>query len=294
MIKIHPFTLILFSLNLLISILFYNHPFYISFIVIILIINILTMNEKHKLLNALKISGYTALLILIINPIVSNEGSLVIYNGMHLPIIGNFKITVEGVLFGVVMGAKLIAIAMIFVLYSIINDTDDTFSFFSKYAHRLTLTLSMTTNIIHRLKLEILRVKDVMILRGANLNEKGILKKIKSYYPILKIILISSLEGSLNRAEALYSKGYGTAKRTMYSKLEITKMDFVINGLSIIFIGLLIYGVTLKKSRYNFYPRLTAFDIKDILYFTILTVPIILGLLVMWGCKKWKFLKYKI
>lgn len=294
MIKLHPFTLILLSLNLLISILFYNHPFYIVSISIILIINILTINGKRQLISTLKITGLTALLILIINPIVANEGRIVIYNGMNLPVIGNFRITLEGIVFGGVMGIKLIAIAMVFVLYSIINDPDDTFSFFSKYAHRLTLTLSMTTNIIHRLKLEILRIKDVMILRGANFNEKGLLKKIKSYYPILKVILISSLEGSLSRAEALYSKAYGKTKRTMYSKLEISKIDYAINGLSIIYIGLFSYGIAFKRGRYSFYPKLTVFNMKDIMYLAILTIPIIIGLILIWGCKKWKFLKYKI
>ncbi|WP_139380245.1 energy-coupling factor transporter transmembrane component T [Maledivibacter halophilus] len=252
------------------------------------------MKERKRLLDTLKITGYTAFFIIIVNPLVSKGGSLIIYKGIDLPVIGEIVITVEAIAFGAVMAIKLISIGMVFVLYSIINNPDDSFSFFSKYAHRLTLTLSMTTNIIHRLKLEVLRVKEVMILRGANFKGKKFIKKIKSYYPILKVILISSLEGSLNRAEALYSKGYGKRKRTMYSELRITGIDFIINTLNIIFIGIFIYGVSSQKAIYNFYPRLGKLNIEDILYLIILTAPILLILIIMGRYRNWKSSKYRI
>jgi energy-coupling factor transport system permease protein len=293
-IKLHPFTVIIFSVVLFFAIIFYNHPIYIAFLLVALISSLILLGESKKLKDTLKYSFFTVVLILIINPLVSNNGVTVIYAGMRLPIIGKFKITLEAIVFGIVMGLKLISILLIFVLYGALIDIDDSFGFFSKYAHRLTLTLSMTTNIIHRLRLEIMRVKDVMVLRGAKLNEKNIFKRVKAYYPILKVVLMSSLEGSLNRAEALYSRGYGKGKRTLYSKLVIRPIDYILSTLSLIFFGLFIYGVFTDKGSYSYYPRLESYESKDLVFLTIMSIPMLINLLLIWGCKRWKFLKYKI
>ncbi|WP_432663277.1 energy-coupling factor transporter transmembrane component T [Wukongibacter baidiensis] len=294
MLKLHPFSVIILTGIIFFAVIFYNHPIYIAFMLMFLISSFILLGENKKLKNALKYSLFMILLIIIINPIVSNNGMTVIYKGLRLPIIGRFKITLEAIVFGVFMGLKLMSMTLVFLLYSILIDVDDSFGFFSKYAHKLTLTLSMTTNIIHRLRLEITRVRDVMVLRGANLNEKNILKRIKAYYPILKVVLISSLEGSINRAEALHSRGYGKGKRTLYSKLEFKPVDYILTGLSFIFLGLLIYGWATNKGSYSYYPRLEGYEYKDIIFLVIMSIPMLINLVLIWGCKRWKFLKYKI
>ncbi|WP_432408111.1 energy-coupling factor transporter transmembrane component T [Wukongibacter sp. M2B1] len=294
MLKLHPFSVIIFTGIIFFAVIFYNHPIYIASILLFLIGNFIILGENEKLKKALKYSIFTVLLIIIINPIVSNNGITVIYKGLRLPIIGRFKITLEAVVFGVFMGLKLVSMTLVFLLYSALIDVDDSFGFFSKYAHKFTLILSMTTNIIHRLRLEIMRVRDVMVLRGAKLDEKNILKRVRAYYPILKVVLISSLEGSLNRAEALHSRSYGLGRRTAYSKLEFKTADYVLTGLSFVFLGLLIYGWITNKGSYSYYPALEGCDYKDMVFLIIMSIPMLINLILIWGCKRWKFLKYKI
>ena len=294
MLKLHPFTAIIFSLVFFCAILFYNNPIYIAAMVTFLIIGLIILEESKKLKNALKYSLFIVIFIIIINPLVSNRGVTVIYEGFKLPIIGRFKITLEAIVFGIVMGARLISMILVFVLYGALVDVDDSLSFFSKYAHRLTLTLAMTTNIIHRFRLEIMRVKDVMILRGAKLNERNIFKRIRAYYPILKVVLITSLEGSLNRAETLYSRGYGKGKRSFYSRLVVKSIDYILIALSLILLGLIIYGIFTNKGSYSYYPRLTSYGYRDIMFLIIMNIPIIISLALIWGCRRWKSLKYKI
>lgn len=294
MLKLHPFTAIILTAIIFFAVLFYSHPIYIVFMLVFLISSFILLGENKKLKNALKYSLFMVLLIIIINPIVSNNGMTVIYRGLKLPIIGRFKITLEAVVYGIFMGLKLMSVTLVFLLYSALIDVDDSFGFFSKYAHKLTLTLSMTTNIIHRLRLEITRVRDVMVLRGANLNEKNFFKRVKAYYPILKVVLISSLEGSINRAEALHSRGYGLGKRTLYSKLEFKSIDYIITGLSFVFLGLLIYGGITNKGSYSYYPVLDDYAYKDIVFLAVMSMPMLINMVLIWGCKRWNFLKYKI
>ena len=107
MLKLHPFTAIILTAIIFFAILFYNHPIYIVFMLIFLISSFILLGENKKLKNALKYSLFMVLLIIIINPIVSNNGMTVIYRGLKLPIIGRFKITLEAVVYGIFMGLKL-------------------------------------------------------------------------------------------------------------------------------------------------------------------------------------------
>lgn len=294
MTKLHPFTMILFCIILFFMTLMYNHPLYILSILIFIIVSIFILGEGKKLKTTIKYGLYTAVLIMIVNPLVNQNGRNIIYKSGKIPIIGKIKITQEALAYGGDMALKLICILLIFLFYGLMTDRDETFSFFSKYAHRLTLTLSMTTNIIHRLRLEIMRVKDTMILRGVDFQEKKLLKRMKAYYPIIKIIFISSLEGSLDRAESLYSRGYGKGVRTSYSQIKIKTIDYLFHGINLILLFLFIYGTFLYNGLVKFYPTFKGFDFKDIVYLIYIDITLCVATLLIWGCRRWKFLKYKI
>ncbi|WFD10712.1 energy-coupling factor transporter transmembrane component T [Tepidibacter hydrothermalis] len=294
MLNMHPFTVVLYTLSLFILTLVYSNPIYILSILIILIINILLMDGKERLKKTLKYSLYTTIWIMIINPLVSQSGNTIIYKSPRIPVIGKIRISLESIVFGANMGGKLICIVLIFLLYSLMIDRDESFGFFSKFAHKITLTLSMTTNIIHRLKIEITRVRDVMILRGVDFDQKNIFKKVKMYYPFLKIILISTLEGSLDRAEALYSKGYGISKRTSYSQVEIKRVDYIFNFITLILLSIFTYGLFSHMGFYNPYNELKFLNYKDMLFVIYIDLVLLIHILLIWGCKKWKFLKYMI
>lgn len=291
MIKIHPFSVIVYSSVLFLMALSFTHPLYILSLLLIVVLNIVILGHLKQLINTMKYGFFTAILIIIVNPLISKKGRTIIYQGLRLPLIGKIKITLESLSYGCNMAVKLICIMFIFLLYSILTDQDESFSFFSKYAHKITLILSMTTNIIHKLRLEIMRVKDVMILRGVKFNHKSLIKRIKAYYPILKVILISALEGSLDRAEALYSREYGKSKRTSYSKIKMKNLDYLFIVLNIILFAVLVYALIKGFGKYQFYPVLNDFTSIDLLYLTFVDFILFIPLLLIWGCKRWKFLK---
>ena len=116
----------------------------------------------------------------------------------------------------------------------------------------ISLSLIITNSVIHRLKKDVIRIKDVMELRGVKFNETSLRGKIKAYTPLLKVILISSLEGALIRAEALSSRGFSSnIKRTSYSEISINKRDYVLFFMSvIILINMFLFR---GMSSYNFY-----------------------------------------
>ncbi len=226
MMRLHPMTMISFLTILFFMILLYNNPIYILSILVFLAVLTSIVKDNKKLNSMMRYCFYNVLIIMIINPLLSREGQTILFQSHRLPIIGRIKITGEALAYGANMGLKLACIVLVFIIYGMMTHKDDTFSFFSKFAHKLTITFSMTVNIIHRLKVETTRVKEVMEMRGVNFSEKKLIKRIEAYYPLLKVIFVSALEGSIDRAEALHSRGYGKHKRTSYVYLKMSSWDY--------------------------------------------------------------------
>lgn len=290
MIKMHPFSSIIFNLILFFTVIVYDNPLYLLSIFIFLSLFLFLLDSNKSLKNILKFGIYTSIFIIIINPIVSGAGRTVIYKSPKLLLIGRILISLEGIAYGINMSLKLLCIMLVFACYSAMTDKDDTFTFFSKYAYKLTLTISMTVNILHRLKVEIERVKYVMAQRGVRFEEKGIIKRIKAYYPVLKVILISTLEGSISRAEALYSRGYGNTKRTYYKNIEIDRSDILYIGVTLVLALLFILGISLEFNSYSFYPYIERPDAKEVLFLLPLDGYLIVYLIYIMRLKKWKYL----
>lgn len=297
MVKIHPFTMILFSSILFFMTLVYSHPLYILSILIFIVLTMLFLEEEKLLKQTIKYGLLMSVWIIMINPLVSQSGRTILFKSPRLSLIAKLKltlqlkITLESLAYGGNMALKLFCILLIFSFFSVMTNPDENFSFFSKYAHKFTLTLSMSTNIIHRLKLEIMRVKDVMVLRGVNFKEKNLIKRVKAYYPILKVIFISSLEGALDRAESLYARGYGKGVRTSYSQIKMKRIDYLIHGMNLILLLLLGMSIACDVGFVNFYPTFKGFGREDMIFLIYLDIALVVAMLFMRGCKKWKFLR---
>lgn len=265
---IHPAILIFFSSIMFLFLVIYSNPLVLLSIAIFLIAIGIQLDKKEELIQLLRWSGITMAFIILINPIVSNVGNTVLIRINHVFIIGQIKITLESILYGINMGIKFLSISLLFFCYGILVDQDDAFTFFSKYFSKLTLTVSMTVNIIHRLRLEIIRVKDVMILRGVSFDEKNLIKRMKAYYSLIKVIFITALEGSFNRAEALEARKYGKYKRTSYKENKIRKKDYRFLFITILLLLFGSLGIIFDLGKFNFYPRLSTIKEYDI-YFII-------------------------
>lgn len=294
MIRLHPFTMIFFLMALFLMVLIYNHPLYIILILGFCTVLFVASQKGEHLKNVYKYSLFNVLLIMIINALVNSSGKNILVQSPRIPVVGKIKITSEALAYGMNMGLKLVCILLIFLIYDIMTDRDDTFSFFSKFAHKLTLTFSMANNIIHRLTIETMRVKEVMEMRGINFKEKKIKNRIKSYYPLLKVVFISALEGSIDRAEALHSRCYGKGKRTSYVDLKMTTIDYIFGTIALLLWLFFLVGLYYEVGAFQFYPRLQAVCLEDFIGVGILTSILTCVLIIVWGCQHWKFLRLKI
>lgn len=293
--SLHPITLILYFVILGLVAMTYTHPIYLGSLFLIVAINMISIGALKKWKGYLAFSLLMTFFIVVINILVSRNGNTILLEGIRIPVFGELIITKEAIFYGLNMGLKIALIVSIFCLYDSMMNPDKALSFFSRFIPKSALLVILTSLMIPQMKRSLENITIAMEMRGADFRNRNLLKNIKSRYPLLKILLLSSLEGSWDTAEALYARGFSSTKRSYYSKEEWRIKDsIIVTAIGFSFLG---FTATLfyKKGFFEFYPTLQKFlqynDLTFIVWiFSGFAILPILNFLL----EKWNYLRLKI
>jgi len=291
--KLHPANAMLLLAVLISATLLVSHPVHSALLVSVLSFSVAAFGGAGELKGLLKFWIVTGIMILIINPLVSTQGHTVLFRTV-LPIAGRIRITVESLAFAGLMVLRLFSMVLVIKLFGLSIDRDDFFGYLSRYMNKLVLTMSMTVNMIHRLRVEIQRVSEVMAMRGLDLKSGGLVKRTRAYYPMIKVVLISSLEGSVNRAEALYSRGYGKGKRSFYREIGMTGKDRLHMVALCIYTIVFFWGIYKGWLGFSFFPAISPKSDFSLIYFVAHATSLAVLIEATRRCSAWKFSTWKI
>jgi energy-coupling factor transport system permease protein len=151
----------------------------------------------------LAISGPVALLIAIVNPIVSQQGVTVLVAGLHLPLIGTFDITQEAVIYGLVLALRTMTIFAICAVYVATVDPDDLLRVLRRYSVRSAITASLAVRFVPML------ARDGADLAAARACRPG---DPPSATAVIRATFARSLDRADDSAMALETRGYALAR----------------------------------------------------------------------------------
>ncbi|BDR71849.1 cobalt transporter [Clostridium tetani] len=288
--KLHPLVSIFIIFTYIISFIVVNNPIYL-FIILLSLILLSYIDESIKdLFKYGKLVLPFAVLVVILNPLLVRSGSTILYVGrIRFPVLGSIVITLEAIIYGIFSGIRIICITLAFGFGNLIIHPDRTFGFFSRYLKKSSLLMSMVIKMFPNMMKSYENIRDVEKLRGNMLIDKKMKNTIQNGGNIINILFLSSLEDSLDIAESMYSRGYGSLKkRSSYfvERFEL-KDKIVMISLIISFIGIMVLAY--KGVFYmNFYPRVDnpfkLISIKGIIFCILLFIPSIIN----WWWKSWK------
>jgi len=250
--------------------------------------------DKKTFINALIVSAFIGIPIMIINPIVNSRGATVLLRLSEVPALGDIKITLECLAFALVLMLKLVNTVLMFIFFNLCAEPDKIFNLMAIAAPRSAITAALTAKMIPNMVESTKRIAEIQMTRGAQLKSKNLIKKVTTGWRFIKILLFLNLEGSLQTAEALESKGYGASKRRKHYDERFRVRDFLIafSGIMVVFMVILKYSRDILA--FKFFPRLGFFINGRIGAYIILgLLPILIGLPVIlgWGVNKCRFLK---
>jgi len=292
--KLHPFTAVAFIGVIFILSLIFSHPVYLLalFCAVGLVISAAGIVSEWR--TYLKFTLSMMVILMIINALFVHNGTTVLITGPKLPVLGKTKITLEALAYGAGMGIRLLVIISVFCLYTYGVHPDKVLKLFSKFGNKSVLAITLSTRLFPLITQDFKRITEVQRCRGVKFDTGGWWERIKNSVPIISVLLLSCLERSMQLAESMLARGYGSGSRTSFRHDLWRPRDSII--LASLSIGLIVgvWTVILGSSDYSYYPRMDKIDLNSLKLAGVLMGLLAMPAVLSWGWKRWPLLKSKI
>jgi energy-coupling factor transport system permease protein len=171
----------------------------------------------------------SALSVFLLSPLVSHQGSHVIWEGPSIPVLGLLDVTSEELATGGVQALRLAAVGLAFAAYVLLLDLDRLLHA-AGFARRSVLAVGLATRLVPTLERD--AAGFVEALRGRGVEVTGIRARAK----LLSPLLAGSLERSLSLAEAMEARGFGRPGRTRAPSSPWGRLDRVALAASLVLV----------------------------------------------------------
>ena len=196
------------------------------------------------------ISGLTLALL---NPFVSAEGDLILWQGPDVTLIDT-EITLEEVLAGLAIGVRLFAVAALVGALLAHVDADRLQAQVARVAPRSALTCALAARLMPTLERDARAIAEAARLRGVALSDGRWGSRARAAAPLAIPLLGSSLERGLDVAEAMTARGYGAGPRSRVAERPYRVSERVVLAIGVALCVLTAATVGLGLADYSFYP----------------------------------------
>ena len=188
-------------------------------------------------------------LICLINPLFNARGTHLLFR------LGPFLVYAESVAYGLVMGALLIAVLMWIENMAYLIGSDELLVMGGGALPTVSLMLSMTLRLVPQL---IARASTVKTALSATTAARSSQSEKRSRVRVMDALMSWALEDSLERSDAMRSRGWGAvARRTSFEVHPFRMRDLIALALTAGLIALAIFNVYAIVSGWDFYPSMT-------------------------------------
>ena len=292
----HPAAVLVYLFVLLVLSLLYENPLYLLALLFLLALLIKGVDGMEVWEGFLKIGVFLMIIVMIINPLIIRAGATIIWHGPAVPFLGKLDLSMEALYYGAASSIRLLIILSIFCLYNLMINPDKVLNLFSRVAGKSVLMIALATRMFPTMVRNLKRIKEVLQFRGVDFDEGSLREKVKKYSCLYNVLLLSSLEDSLEIAESMQARAFGSGKRSVYSRNMLRPRDILGLGGSLLALFTAIWGLQYGCGQYIFYPeadflikdRTTLIALSIVLFY--LSVPLILSE----GWKNWHLFKSKI
>jgi len=294
--SLHPLAALAYLGTLLALALAVTNPLYLLGILLVVALAIRAADGLEAWESYLKIALFMMVLIMIINPLVVHAGKTIIWHGPRVPVFGRLTISLEAICYGAAMGVRLLDIISVFCLYNLMVHPDKALNLFSRFAGKSVLVISLATRMFPAMIRELESIRGVQQMRGVDFGNGSTKEKVRKYSSLVNILLLSSLEGSLEIAESMQARAFGSGPRTCYTRNLWRPRDVLCLSGSAGAMGAGIWGLLHSFGSYTYYPQLDYLisgpgTVAVLLIVVLcLSVPVIID----WGWRRWHYLKSKI
>lgn len=294
--SLHPLAALAYLGTLLVLALAFSNPLYLAGLLLVVALAIWAADGLEAWESYLIFSLAMMVLVMIINPLVMHAGKTIIWHGPRIPVFGRLTVSLEAICYGAAMSVRLLDVISVFCLYNLIVHPDKTLNLFSRFAGKSALIISLATRMFPVMVRDLESIRKVQQIRGVDFNKGTVKEKVKKSTSLINILLLSSLEDSLEIAESMQARAFGSGPRSCYTRNVWQPRDALCLSGSVCALGLGIWGLLHGFGAYTYYPLMgylingkgTVVVLLIVLFS--LSIPVMLS----WGWRHCHYLKSKI
>ncbi len=190
-----------------------------------------------------------ALVVLLINALVTRDGLTVIWRLGDVPVLGQTDVTLEATVYGGVLALKAIVLILSGALYTLAVDPDQVLALFRRVSFSSALTATLATRMVPVLLHDAQRFGEAMRCRpGAS----------PTRFQVMRATTASVFDRALDVAAALEVRGYGAARRPPRSRRPYSRHDIAFAGAAILVLVLAVGVQAAGLAPFHAYPSLHA------------------------------------
>lgn len=228
---------------------FLIHPVFLGIAMAASLIYAILLGGKSTLKFFLCFLLPMTLLITIVNPLLNQQGETILFYYTEYR-----YITMEAMLYGLVMGCMLSSIILWFSCYNSIMTGDKFTYLFSKLIPALSLIFSMVMRFVPNYRMQIKKISDGQKCIGRDVSNGSAKEKVRHGIKIISIMFTWALESAIDSADSMRARGYGLPKRSTFSIYRFDRRDRIAAIILAILTGTVLVGAAMGKCAIEFYP----------------------------------------
>lgn len=248
--SMHPVVVLLYYAGLLLFALLIFHPLFLITEIAGLLVLLLLQGQGKLVRRSLPFMVLMGASVALLNPLFSHRGAHILFYWLDQPI------TLEAVLYGLMMMTVLLTIFLWFISYQYTVTTDKFMYLFASAAPRTALLTLMTLRFVPLFRRRLQQITLIQRLRGVDTRTGSLRKRMRDGMTLLKILLTWSLEEALQTGDSMTARGYGITKRSSYSIYKADRQDKLVLLLLTVSAAVTLLFWVQGSGRLEIYPRM--------------------------------------
>ncbi|WP_372789343.1 energy-coupling factor transporter transmembrane component T [Paraconexibacter sp.] len=228
-----------------------EHPLLLAAIAAAVLISAAGAGVLPQIGRAARYAVPLAILFALINPLVVREGLTVFARLGEIPPFGQVDLTVEALLYGLILGARIVVVILAFALFSACVDPDEVLKLFRRVSFRSALTAALATRLVPVLARDARRL-DLARRCRADGGGTGTAARVA----VLRAVSSGALDRAIDVAATLEVRGYGTTHRGRRDSAPWSRHDLAFLAAAVGIVTLLVGAALLGIGAFEAYPLL--------------------------------------
>jgi energy-coupling factor transport system permease protein len=186
-------------------------------------------------------------LVALVNALVVRDGLTVFARLGELSPFGRIDLTAEALVFGLVLGARVMVVVMCCALFTAAVDPDEMLRLFRRVSFRSALTAALATRLIPVLARDARRMADARACRP----HPG------PRVAVLRAVATSALDRAIDVAATLEVRGYGAAGAARPARAPWSRHDLAFAAATVLIVAMAVVLRIVGVADFDAYPSLS-------------------------------------